>query len=204
MAASYSGLREGNTLCVCGQPAGRLHQSRAGGGVGQDVCAPALPMYCPGEPRTQRKEFVPVVAPRASVFPDSLNLCLLLSWVQFNIQTLLMQSPVLLLVSSTPQWPFCGEATIFSGDKSVAFCCGFLFLIKGKRKINSYCTTELATFTPESSHQAFVVKSSVYFPVCLLLFFFPLLPWVKGIYISRNLSSTSNLNVILFFSEIAC
>jgi len=147
---------------------------------------------------------VPVVAPRASVFPDSLSLCLLLSWVQFNIQTLLMQSPVLLLVSSTPQWPFCGEATIFSGDKSVAFCCGFLFLIKGKRKINSYCTTELATFTPESSHQAFVVKSSVYFPVCLLLFFFPLLPWVKGIYISRNLSSTSNLNVILFFSEIAC
>lgn len=113
-----------------------------------------------------------VVPTCASVSPDSLSLCLLLPWVQFNIQTLLMRSPVWLLVSSTPQWPFCGEAAIFSRDKSVAFCCGFLlFLIKGQRKINSYCTTELATFTPESSHQAFVVKSSVYFPVCLLLFF---------------------------------
>lgn len=60
----------------------------------------------------------------------------------------------------------------------------------------SYCTIELAAFTPESSHQAFILKSFVYFPMCQASVFF--LPWVKLIYILRNLSGTPNLNVILF------
>lgn len=131
---------------------------------------------CPGEPQTQTgREFVPVnVVPTcASVSSDSLRLCLLLSWVQFNIQMLLMQSPVLLLISSTPQWPFGGEATIFSGDKSVAFCCGFLFFNQGKKKL-----TVTARLSWQPSHLNHLIRPSLWRALCTSLcvccFFFSL------------------------------